>query len=64
MSNAMRGTLIWSLGTVVFSLVGVYVGLNSNGVWYSIVSAVILLLAGVTFAAKAILSLRTSDSRT
>jgi hypothetical protein len=35
--------------------------LNSNGVWYSIVSAVILLLAGVTFAARAILSLRTSD---
>jgi hypothetical protein len=57
----MRATLVWSLGAVIFSLVGVYIALNSNGVWYSIVSAVIVLLAGVTFAAKAILSLRASD---
>ncbi|NUT71269.1 hypothetical protein [Pseudarthrobacter sp. C4D7] len=58
MNNTMRATLIWSLGAVIFSLVGVYVALNSNGVWYSVVSAVILLLAGVIFASKAILSLR------
>jgi uncharacterized membrane protein YfcA len=61
MNNTIRATLIWSLGAVIFSLVGVYIALNSNGVWYSIVSAVILLLAGVTFAAKATLSLRASD---
>ena len=61
MNNTMRATLIWSLGAVIFSLVGVYIALNANGVWYSIVSAVILLLAGVTFAARAILSLRASD---
>lgn len=61
MNNTMRATLIWSLGAVIFSLVGVYIALNSNGVWYSVLSAVILLLAGVTCAAKAILSLRTSD---
>jgi uncharacterized membrane protein YfcA len=54
----MRATLIWSLGAVIFSLVGVYIALNFNGVWYSIVSAVVLLLAGVTFAARATLSLR------
>jgi hypothetical protein len=57
----MRATLIWSLGAVIFCLVGVYIALNSNGVWYSVVSAVILLLAGVAFAGRAILSLRTSD---
>ncbi|MET3719642.1 MULTISPECIES: hypothetical protein [unclassified Arthrobacter] len=61
MNNTIRATLIWSLGAVIFSLVGVYIALNSNGVWYSIVSAVIVLLAGVTFAARAILSLRSSD---
>jgi hypothetical protein len=61
MNNTMRATLVWSQGAVIFSLVGVYIALNSNGVWYSIVSAVIVLLAGVTFAAKAILSLRASD---
>jgi hypothetical protein len=62
MNNTMRATLIWSLGAIIFSLIGVYIALNSNGVWYSIVSAVILLLAGVTFAARAILSLRAADS--
>ena len=62
MNNTMRATLIWSLGAVIFSLAGVYIALNSNGFWYSILSTVILLLAGVTFAARAILSLRTSDS--
>ena len=62
MNNTMRATLIWSLGAVIFSLVGVYLALNSHGLWYGVVSAVILLLAGVTFASKAILSLRTSDS--
>jgi uncharacterized membrane protein YfcA len=58
MNNTMRATLIWSLGAVIFSLVGVYIALNFNGVWYSLVSAVVLLLAGVTFAARATLSLR------
>jgi hypothetical protein len=62
MNHTMRATLIWSLGAVIFSLVGVYIALNSNGIWYTIVSAVILLLAGVTFAARAVLSLRASDS--
>lgn len=60
MNNTIRATLIWSVGAVIFSLVGVYVALNSDGVWYGVVSAVILLLAGVTFAARAIHSLRTS----
>ncbi|MET4093267.1 hypothetical protein [Arthrobacter sp. UYCu712] len=61
MNNTMRATLLWSLGAVIFSLVGVYIALNSYGVWYSIISAVIVLLAGATFAARAILSLRASD---
>lgn len=61
MNNTIRATLIWSLGAVIFSLIGVYIALSSNGVWYSIISAVILLLAGLTFAARAILSLRASD---
>ena len=59
MNNTMRTKLIWSLAAVTFALVGVYIALNSNGVWYNIVSAVILLLAGVTFAVGAI---RASDS--
>jgi hypothetical protein len=58
MNNTRRPTLIWSLGAVIFSLIGVYFALSSNGAWYSIVSAVILLLAGVVFAARGILSLR------
>lgn len=61
MNNTMRATLIWSLGAVVFSLIGVYVALNSNGVWYSVASAVILLFAGCTFAVRGILSLRNSN---
>lgn len=61
MNDTLRATLIWSLGAVIFSLVGVYIALNSNGVWYSIISAMILLLAGLTFAARAILSLRATD---
>ena len=60
MNNTRRATLIWSLGAVIFSLVGVYVALKANGVWYSIVAAVVLLLAGVTLATRAILSLRAS----
>lgn len=61
MNDTLRATLIWSLGAAIFSLVGVYIALNSNGVWYSIISAMILLLAGLTFAARAILSLRATD---
>ncbi|MFF1255133.1 hypothetical protein ACFVYC_21900 [Pseudarthrobacter sp. NPDC058329] len=60
MNNTRRATLIWSLGAVIFSLIGVYIALSANGVWYFIVSAVVLLLAGVTFAARAVLSLRAS----
>ncbi|SDS62373.1 hypothetical protein SAMN04489743_0472 [Pseudarthrobacter equi] len=58
MDNTKRATLIWSLGAVVFSLIGVYIALTANGVWYSIVSAVILLLAGCAFASRAVLALR------
>lgn len=58
MDNTKRATLIWSLGAVVFSLIGVYIALTANGVWYSIVSAVILLLAGCAFASRAILTSR------
>ena len=62
MNNTRRATLIWSLGAVIFSLIGVYIALSSNGAWYSIISAIILLLAGVTFAARAVLSLRASGT--
>lgn len=62
MNNTRRATLIWSLGAVVFSLIGVYIALSSNGAWYSVVSAVILLLAGTTFAARAVLSIRASGT--
>lgn len=61
MNNTRRATLIWSLGAVIFSLIGIYIALTSNGVWYSVVSAVILLLAGTTFAARALLTLRSSS---
>lgn len=56
MDNTKRATLIWSLGAVVFSLIGVYIALTANGVWYSIVSAVILLLAGCVFGSRAVLA--------
>lgn len=62
MNDTGRATLIWSLGAVVFSLIGVYIALSSNGAWYSVVSAVILLLAGTTFAARSVLSLRASGT--
>lgn len=62
MNNTRRATLIWSLGAVIFSLIGIYVALTSDGVWYSVVSAVILLLAGTTFAARAVLSLRATGT--
>ncbi|NOJ61192.1 hypothetical protein [Arthrobacter sp. 260] len=58
MNNTKRATLIWSLGAVIFSLIGVYTALTSDGVWYLIGSAVLLILAGVVFASKAILTLR------
>lgn len=57
MNNTRRATLIWSLGAVIFSLIGVSIALTANGAWYSVVSAVVLLLAGATFAARAVLSL-------
>ena len=60
MNNTMRATLIWSLGAVIFSLIGVYTALTSDGVWYLIGSAVVLLLAGVVFGSKAILSAGTA----
>jgi uncharacterized membrane protein YfcA len=58
MNNTRRATIIWSLGAVIFSLIGVSIALTSDGRWYSIVSAVILLLAGIVFASRALLSLR------
>ncbi|MDI3193953.1 MULTISPECIES: hypothetical protein [unclassified Pseudarthrobacter] len=61
MNNTKRATLIWSLGAVIFSLIGVSTALGSNGVWYLIISAVVLLLAGIAFAARAILSLRAAS---
>jgi uncharacterized membrane protein len=61
MNNTRRATLIWSLGAVIFSLIGIYIALNSNGAWYSVVSAVILFLAGAMFAARAVLTLRSSS---
>ncbi|WP_156037248.1 hypothetical protein [Arthrobacter sp. UNC362MFTsu5.1] len=64
MNNTRRATLIWSLGAVIFSLIGVSTALGSNGAWYLIVSAVILLLAGVVFAARALLCLRATKEST
>ncbi len=61
MKNTMRATLIWSLGAVVFSLIGVYTALTSNGAWYQVVTAVVLLLAGVVFASRAILTARSTS---
>ncbi|WP_461189109.1 hypothetical protein [Arthrobacter sp. Z4-13] len=61
MNNTRRATLIWSLGAVVFSLIGIYIAVTANGVWYSVVSAVILFLAGAVFAARAVLTLRASS---
>ena len=62
MNNTKRATLIWSLGAVVFSLIGVYTALTSNGAWYQVVTAVVPLLAGVIFASKAILTLRAAEN--
>jgi hypothetical protein len=61
MNNARRAALIWSLGAVGFSLIGIYIALRSDGVWYSIVSAVVLFLAGAAFAARGVLTLRSSS---
>ncbi|NOJ64126.1 MULTISPECIES: hypothetical protein [unclassified Arthrobacter] len=58
MNNTKRATLIWSLGAVIFSLIGVYTALTSDGVWYLIGSAILLILPGAVFASKAILTLR------
>jgi uncharacterized membrane protein len=58
MNNTRRATLIWSLGAVIFSLIGVSTALTSDGMWYLIVSAVALLLAGVLSASRAALSWR------
>ena len=62
MNNTKRATLIWSLGAVIFSLVGVSTAVGSNGVWYLIVSAVVNLLAGIAFASRAVLSSRAANS--
>ena len=61
MENNKRATLIWSLAAVIFALTGVYTALTSDGAWYQVVTAVVLLLAGVVFASKAILTLRTTS---
>ena len=61
MNNTRRATLIWMLGAVVFSLVGIYIALTSDGVWYSIASTVVLFLAGAAFAARAVSTLRSSS---
>ena len=61
MENSKRATLVWSLAAVVFSLIGVYTALTSDGAWYQVVTAVVLLLAGVVFASKAILTTRTTS---
>jgi hypothetical protein len=58
MNNTRRATLIWSLGAVMLSLIGVYTALTSDGVWYLVGSAAVLLLAGVVFASRAILGTR------
>ena len=58
MNNTNGATLIWSLGAVIFSLVGVYTALTSSGLWYQVATAVFLLLAGGAFAAKAVLTVR------
>ncbi|MCU1568698.1 MAG: hypothetical protein JWQ56_3635 [Pseudarthrobacter sp.] len=63
MNNTNRATLIWSLGAVIFSLIGVYTALTSSGVWYQVVTAVILLLAGCVFAARAVFTLRAQTER-
>jgi hypothetical protein len=60
MDNTRRATLIWSLGAVIFSLIGVYIALTAGGAWYSILSAVLLLLAGAAFASRAVLTLRSA----
>ncbi|MGX1163479.1 hypothetical protein FBY31_4398 [Arthrobacter sp. SLBN-100] len=62
MDDTGRATLLWSLGAAVFSLIGVYTALSYSGAWYSIVSTVLLLLAGAAFAARAVVSLRASDT--
>ena len=60
MEKTKRATLIWSLAAVMFSLIGVYTALTSGGTWSQVVTAVVLLLAGVVFGAKAILAARTA----
>jgi hypothetical protein len=62
MNNSKRATLVWSLGAVIFSLLGVYAAMTSGGTWYLVLSAVILLLAGIVFASKAILTIRAAEN--
>lgn len=62
MNNSKRAKLIWSLGAVIFSLLGVYTSMTSGGTWYLVLSAAILLLAGIVFASKAILTIRAAEN--
>ena len=58
MNETKRAMVIWSLGAVLFSLIGVSIALTSDGRWYQIVSTIVLLMAGAAFAARAVISLR------
>lgn len=54
MNNTKRDTLIWSLGAVLFSLIGVQAGLTASGKWYLILGTICHFVAAAAFAAKAI----------
>jgi hypothetical protein len=58
MRTLQGNALIWALSAALFALVAVSVALSADGQWYSVLSAVILLVAAAVFAAKAVLAAR------
>jgi CHASE2 domain-containing sensor protein len=62
MRTFQGNALIWALGAALFALIGVSVALSVGGQWYSVLSAVILLVAAAVFAAKAVVTVRSSRS--
>lgn len=57
-----KSVLIYSLATIAFSIMGVISALTADGRWYYVVSAIVLLAGGATFAARAILASRDGDA--
>ncbi len=61
MTRERNVVILWGLAAVVAAIIGVASALTANGQWYSIVTAVILLMAGGVFGSRAVLALRGTE---